>query len=395
MEMSVIDPATSQPITYPPDTVIPAAYAKTPFNLPGYPAGVTYAGMISAGDVTGDKAFYDFDARRFEFFADAVPRFTGTNLPLLKNPFHGFVKPDSLDACGAIGASFIKARRAGVGPDLRVYIDRFADYVSHQQYRLADGTVARKRPFKSCLWLDDMYMSVPLLAQMGALTGDSSYYDDAAKQVIQISARLFEPSTGLYTHSCDMDAPDDQPTYYWGRANGWAIMAMCELLDELPENHPQRPAILKLLRAHARGLASVQSGSGLWHQMLDRPDSYLETSCTAMFTYGIAHAVDRGWLNANIYGGVAVAGWNALTTRIDKEGHVTGTCMGTSYAGDYVYYYNRPAGDDPHGYGPVLMAGSEIIRLLKNPDYTVETQKGGNILVVAKAPATTNATTLP
>jgi Glycosyl Hydrolase Family 88 len=74
--------------------------------------------------------------------------------------------------------------------------------------------------------------------------------------------------------------------------------------------------------------------------------------------------VNRGWLNAGTYAPVAISGWDGLTTRIDSEGRVTGTCVGTGYAADYVYYYHRPATDDVHGYGPVLMAGSEMIKLL-------------------------------
>jgi rhamnogalacturonyl hydrolase YesR len=395
MVMRVTDPVSGEALRYPAAHELPTLSGEQSFGLTGYPAGVIYAAMLSAADATGEKAFADFDARRFQYFADTVPKFTGTDLPLKKNPFHDWVKPDSLDSCGAMGAAFVKARRAGVGPDLKILIDRFADFVSHGEYRLDDGTLARHRPFRSCLWLDDMYMSIPILSQMGALTGDQRYYDDAAKQVIQISARLFNPATGLYTHGCDMDVPDAQPSYCWGRANGWAIMAMCETLDVLPENHPQRAAILKLLRAHAKALASLQSGQGLWHQMLDRPDTVLETSCSAMFTYAIAHAVDRGWLNEEIYGPVAIAGWNGLTTRIDSQGHVTGICVATSYAADYVYYYSRPMADDEHGYGPVIMAGAEIIRLLKNPKYSFQPDKSRPVLLIEKGRNPTMMATQP
>jgi rhamnogalacturonyl hydrolase YesR len=212
-----------------------------------------------------------------------------------------------------------------------------------------------------------MYMSVPLLAQMGALTNDPAYYDDATRQVLQISSHLFVPSSGLYTHGWHEAIGDDQPHYYWGRANGWCAMATVELLSVLPVDHPKRAEIIKLLKAHAQGIASQQSGSGLWHQMLDRPDSPLETSASAMFTFAIARAVNQGWLDAGTYGPVAVSGWNAVKGKISSDGKVTGTCVGTSYADDYPYYYNRSFTDDVHGYGPVLFAGSEMIRLLNNP----------------------------
>jgi unsaturated rhamnogalacturonyl hydrolase len=372
MIMRVTLPATSQPISDPPGAEQTTIAGQRPFTSLDYPSGVAYAGMLSAGEATNDKAYTDFVASRFQFFADNLPKFKESGGVRFRNPFRNLLLPTSLDSCGALGASLIKAQRAGVGGDLKAVIDRYAEYVSHGQFRLDDGTLARGRPFANSLWADDMYMSVPLLSQMGAMTGQTIYFDDAARQVIQISARLFVPASGLYTHAWNAQAGDDQPHYYWGRANGWCIMAMVELLDVLPENHPQREEILKLLRAHAKGLASVQSGQGLWHQMLDRNDSYLETSCTAMFTYGLARAVNKGWLNAGTFGPVAIAGWNGLTTRIDADGRVTGTCVGTSYASDYVYYYNRPAGDDVHGYGPVLFAGAEMIRLMNNPRFRIQ-----------------------
>jgi rhamnogalacturonyl hydrolase YesR len=117
--------------------------------------------------------------------------------------------------------------------------------------------------------------------------------------------------------------------------------------------------------------------------MLDRTDSYTETSCSAMFTYALARGVNRGWLDASAYGPVALAGWAGLSTRIDDQGHVTGSCVGTGYADDYIYYYHRPDLDDIHGYGPVLLAGSEIIHFLKNPKFrSFGSDRGGNPVMV-------------
>jgi rhamnogalacturonyl hydrolase YesR len=338
------------------------------FAQTAYPMGVAYAGMLSAADATGDPAFNDFVVRHFQFFADNMAKapvpLTRDNLR--RNPFRNLLAPAALDDCGAIGAAFIKARRENLGPDMMPTIDRFAEYITHGQFRLPDGTLARENPFKDSLWADDMYMSVPFLAQMGALTGDGKYFDDACKTVLQLSQRLFVPSVGLYTHISNTFNADNHPHYFWGRANGWCMMAMVELLDVLPRDHPSRPEIIKQLRAHAMGVASLQSGNGLWHQMLDRTDSYTETSASAMFCYAMARAVNKGWLDAAAYGPVAEAAWNGLSARITSDGRINGTCVGTSYADDYIYYYNRPQMDDVHGYGPVLLAGSEMIRLLGN-----------------------------
>ena len=145
------------------------------------------------------------------------------------------------------------------------------------------------------------------------------------------------------------------------------IMAIVELLDVLPEDHHGREAVLELLRAHAAGLAAVQSGDGFWHQLLDRPDSYLETSATAIYAYSLAKAVNEGWIDARAYGPVAVLAWNAVSTKVNDGGQVEGTCVGTGMAFDPVFYYYRPVNVyAAHGYGPVMLAGSEMIKLTRN-----------------------------
>jgi unsaturated rhamnogalacturonyl hydrolase len=222
------------------------------------------------------------------------------------------------------------------------------------------------------LWADDFYMSVPALAEMGALTGDRVWFDDAVKNVTQMSARLFNPQLNLYTHGWNANNPD-APQFFWGRANGWAVLAMCDLLDVLPADHPGREAVLTQLRTVLRGVAQYQSGSGLWHQMLDRNDSYLETSASAIFVYGFAHAINRDWISPVTYGSIAQAGWIGVATRINAKGQVEGSCVGTTFASDQVYYYNRPASVyATHGYGPVLLAGAEMIKLLKNPAIDIQ-----------------------
>jgi rhamnogalacturonyl hydrolase YesR len=261
-----------------------------------------------------------------------------------------------------MAAAMIEAARAGIRPDqLRPRIDGYLAWVRTGQYRLPDGTLARHTPLPDTLWLDDLYMSVPALAQMGALTGDTAYFDDATRQILQFSARLFVPGKNLYRHGW-VQAMDPHPAFYWGRANGWAIVAMAELLDVLPANNPARAAILAQYRAQVSGLAAVQDGTGLWHQLLDRSDSYLETSASAMFVYAIVHGINRGWLDVNAYGPMASVSWNAVAQKVNAAGQVEGTCVGTGMAFDPMYYSCRPTNVlAAHGYGPVLLAGAEMI----------------------------------
>jgi rhamnogalacturonyl hydrolase YesR len=236
---------------------------------------------------------------------------------------------------------------------------------------LKDGTLARNRPQKNTLWLDDLYMSVPALVQMGKLTGDKKYYDDGVKQVLQFSQRMFNKEKNVYMHGW-VEEMTVHPQFHWARANGWAIMTLVEVLDVLPETHPGRKAIIQQLQAHAKGLASYQSGEGFWHQLLDRPDSYLETSATAIYAYALARAINKGWIDKMAYAPMTFLAWNAVATKVNSKGQVEGTCVGTGMAFDPAFYYYRPVNIfAAHGYGPVLLAGSEIINLLKNNSFEI------------------------
>jgi rhamnogalacturonyl hydrolase YesR len=362
--------------------------ARHPFGIVGYEWGVAYAGMLSAAEATGDPRFSDFVARRFTVLAHALPLFraqSGNSGPPYRNPVRGLIAPHALDDIGAMDAALIKARIAGVGPDLQPVIDTAAAYLSQGQFRLPDGTLARHWPVPESVWADDMYMSVPALAQTGKLTGDTRYYDDAIRQVRQISQRLFVPAKGIYRHGWISGNPDSIDIY-WGRANGWCMMAMVELLDVLPPDYPGRDDVLGLLRAQIHGVSELQSGLGLWHQLLDRSDTYLETSASAMFVFSMAHAVNKGWISP-VYGSIAQVGWNAVAGKVNARGQVEGTCVGTNFALDLPYYYFRPASPlAAHGYGPVLLAGAEMLHLLQSKDIAVSPQVG-SVYFMSKADA--------
>lgn len=335
------------------------------FRVISYEWGVTYAGMLHAAAATGDARFQDFVTRRVHFIAEqaAANREKILAQPQPRTHLHRVVAPVSLDDSGALCAALIRTFRLTADASLRPWIDNYVAYISTGQKRLADGTLARDQPFPDTLWLDDLYMSVPALAQAGALTGERRYYDDAAKQLLQFSARMFVPGKDLYRHAW-VQGMRGHPVFCWARANGWALMAAVELLEVLPENHPQRAAVLAQYQAHARGLAACQGGDGLWHQLLDRSDSYAETSASAMFVFGITRGINRGWLDALEYAPMASLGWNAVAQKVNSLGQVEGTCIGTGIGWEPTYYYYRPTSPfAAHGYGPVLLAGAEMIAL--------------------------------
>src|SRR4029079_13751711 len=132
--------------------------------------------------------------------------------------------------------------------------------------------------------------------RMGKFTGDNKYFDFAIKQVESFNKYIYDPTTGLYFHTYFHDN-NTKGVARWGRFNGWVALAQVELLNNLPANHPKRADLIKLLERQIIGYSRYQDSSGMWHQLLDKPDSYLESSVTAMFIYTITKAVNEGWIN--------------------------------------------------------------------------------------------------
>ncbi len=348
--------------------------ARTDLQIGSYEWGVTYAGMLRSAEVLGDPKYRAYVDSRVRVLARLAAHTKQALPPGMKSadfprPAHGvglrgMVLPNALDDAGALCAALIKAERAGLGAgQLRPWIDNFVGHVSRKQFRLADQTLARNRPLPNSLWLDDLYMSVPCLAQAGKLTGDSRYFDDAARQILQFHSRMYVKERGLFMHAWVQDM-QHHPAFHWARANGWALMAMAELLEVLPEAHPQRESILQIYRAHAAGITAAQGHSGLWHQLMDRRESYEETSASAMFVFGIAHGINRGWLDPLAFGPAVSIGWNAIARKVNAKGQVEGTCVGTGVGWEPMFYLYRPVHVlAAHGYGPVLLAGAEMVEL--------------------------------
>lgn len=348
---------------------------KGDFRIVSYEWGVTYAGMLLASEATGDPKYRDYVEQRLKFIGDAASQF---HKPAAhyeewegRMPLRNLINPRTLDDTGAMSAAMIKALRGGSKANLRPVVDNGLKHIMTGQHRLADGTLARMRPQPNSLWLDDLFMGVPAMAQMGKLTGESKYYDEATRQVLLFRDKMFNKENGVFMHGW-IEAMTPHPEFRWARANGWAFMTLAELLDVLPNNHPKRAEVLKLYQDHARGLASYQSGSGFWHQLLDRSDSYLETSATAIYTYAFARGINRGWIDGRSFAPATLLAWNAVSTKVNAQGQVEGTCVGTGMGFDPAFYFYRPVSKfAAHGYGPVLLAGAEVMLLLKNKKFEI------------------------
>ena len=204
-------------------------------------------------------------------------------------------------------------------------------------------------------WIDDMYMITILQLQAYRATGDKVYLDRAALEMVAYLDKLQKPN-GLFYHGPDFP-------FFWGRGNGWVAGGMAELLGELPANHPKRARIMEGYLKMMASLLKYQDAEGLWHQLIDHPESYQESSSTAMFTFAMITGVKKGWLKDEAYAQAARKGWLGVNKFIDKDGLVDKVCVGTGQTNSLDFYLNRPTEKgNPHGQAPVLWCVNALLR---------------------------------
>lgn len=340
----------------------PDIRVESPYNQWEYWNGVLGIAMLQLGNTLNDQKYIDYSKKNFNFIFDNVQYFEKQFKDNVRGAsWYQYFRMNKLDDCGAMAASLADVYEIDPQQRYMDYLQRAGDYIQKRQEILSDNTFCRLTPRRWTIWADDLYMSVPFLARMGKITNDARYFDLAVTQVENFNRYLWNPATGLYFH-CWYSDVEMNGVAHWGRCNGWVMVATTELLNYLPANHPKREKLIQLLLSHIVGVSRYQDTSGLWHQIIDKPDSYLESSCTAMFVYSVARAVNQGWIDKS-YLSIAKNGWAGLQTKIQPDGQVQDICIGTGISNDIKFYYDRPVKlNDIHGLGAVLLAGIEMMK---------------------------------
>jgi unsaturated rhamnogalacturonyl hydrolase len=215
---------------------------------------------------------------------------------------------------------------------------------------LPDGLTRQTR-----WWIDDMYMITALQLAAYRATGDRKYLERTAEEMLAYLRKLQQPA-GLFFHAPDVP-------FYWGRGDGWVAVGLTELLRDLPAKHKARKPVLAAYRKMMAALLAHQAGNGMWRQLIDKPESWEETSSTAMFTYAFVSGVKNGWLPEDTYGPAARKAWIALVGYLTPEGLLREVCIGTGKRNDIQHYLNRPrATGDTHGQAPMLWSATALLR---------------------------------
>ena len=207
-------------------------------------------------------------------------------------------------------------------------------------------------------WVDDMYMVGSLQVQAYKSTRDQIFLDRAAL-TLKVYCDSLQKENGLFFHR------EDVP-FYWGRGNGWAAAALTEVLMVLPEDHEYYSSILEAYKSMMASLKDYQGEDGMWHQLLDYPDSYPETSCTGMFLFAMASGLNKKLLPETEYLTTVVKAWNALASYVNEKGKTRNVCIGTNARNSERHYLKRlRKKGDFHGQAAVLWASSAMAELIK------------------------------
>ncbi len=259
----------------------------------------------------------------------------------------------------------------------KIALDTLCKQMSLQP-RTSDGGFWHKKIYPNQMWLDGLYMASPFLAQYAAAFNKPALFDDVALQLLTVAKHTYDPNTGLYYHGWDESKTQQwanpqtgQSPNFWSRSIGWYMMAMVDVLDFLPENHPQRPEIIQILQNLSVSLEKFQDpATQLWYQVTDKvgaEGNYLESSASAMFIYTWAKGAQKGYLDKRFLE-KAKETYQQFILKFVKNNadgtiSVTDGCAVAGLGGDpyrsgtYGYYISEPVRDnDPKATGPFIMA---------------------------------------
>ncbi len=307
---------------------------KNIYNIIIYPEVCAWYGALSFADLTKNAALSARLQARWDKLISAEEK-------------HLIPKPNHVDftVFGAIPLEIF--RQTGNRDALKLGL-WFAD----EQWAVPtdDGLTNQTR-----FWIDDMYMISAVQVQAFRATGEKKYLDRAAFEMTAYLDKLQKPN-GLFYHAPDVP-------FFWGRGNGWMAAGMTEILRDLPRDHVHFERIYRGYKTMMESLLQYQAESGMWRQLVDGPDSWEESSSTAMFAYAMVTGVKLGLLDEAAYGPAARKAWLALAARLDANGDIPDVCEGTNKLNSREYYLKRGRKvGDLHGQAPILWTASAFLR---------------------------------
>jgi unsaturated rhamnogalacturonyl hydrolase len=343
-----------------------ATYAKWNYHI-----GVYTKAMMDMCEYTGDMKYFDYVEPYYDMMIDDSANITRYKMEVF-----------NIDHVNPGKDLFALYRQTGK-KKYRMAADTLRKQMA-QHPRTSEGGFWHKMRYPWQMWLDGLYMGSPFLAQYAKEFNEPALFDDVANQVILMAKHTYDPAAGLFYHAWDesreqswADKETGRSRHFWGRGMGWFAMAQVDILDYMPEDHPQRPQLLEIVKKTADGIVKCQDPkSGVWYQVLDQGDregNYLESSASAMFVYFLFKAIRKGYLDES-YLTAAEKGYHGILETFIQENEdgtitLTSTCCGAGLGGDpyrdgsFEYYITEEiCENDPKGTGPFIWASMEYER---------------------------------
>lgn len=247
------------------------------------------------------------------------------------------------------------------------YLDAWAEWVMYEMPRTKFGGVQHivyNNENNQQLWDDTLMMSVLPIAKIGKLLNRPEYIQEAIYQILIHIEYLMDRETGLWFHGWTFDGHHNFANARWARGNSWLTIVIPEFIEllDLKENDPIRRILIQVLNAQIEALKKYQHDTGLWHTIIDDPSSYLESSASAGFAYGILKAIRKRYISKE-YTTMAEKAMQGVINNIDDDGTLLNVSFGTAMGNDLNYYRQIPLTSMPYGQSMAILCLTEYLRV--------------------------------
>jgi unsaturated rhamnogalacturonyl hydrolase len=350
-----------------PDTVAYKTEAKSyKWN---YEQGLVLEAFYRMWKLTGEEKYYDYLKNNIDYYVEPDGKIRTYNL-----------EDYNLDNI-APGRELLHLFSVTGDEKYKKAADLLIEQLQNQP-RTSEGGFWHKQRYPYQMWLDGLYMAEPFYAEYAVMFDKPEYLNDIAKQFLLINKHSKDNQTGLYYHGWDeskkqkwSNPETGQSPNFWGRSIGWFMMALVDVLDSFPNDHPDRKILEAMFVDLSQSLMNFRDeNEKLWYQIIDqveRPGNYIETSSSLMIIYSFAKGANKKYLPKS-YFDAASESFDSLKTNYiitDESGHVylqntvsVGGLGGNPYRdGSFEYYVSEPIRiNDFKGYGPLMLAAIEL-----------------------------------
>ena len=346
------------------DTMIrkfPEACTLPPEGIFHYHQGVFLSGMMNTYNICGDEKYFDY----IKAWVDSIIQQDGSIETY---------DPTRLDDIQPGILLFPLIERTGE-EKYKNALTTLIDIVRNWKKNNAGG-FWHKDIDPNQMWLDSLYMGGPIQALYAKYSGETSFMEEAVRQAIIMYENILDKNSGLMFHAWDESKKEEWAdkvtglsSEIWGRAQGWYVVALLDLIELMDDSHPEFERLRKIEKALLEKIMLYRDDTKkMWYQVVNKGNeegNWIETSCSCLFTAAIAKALRLGILDESLKDYTNEC-FNALYESIEKRGEdiiVNNVCVGTGVC-DYQEYIERPTSEnDLHGVGAYLLMCCETARI--------------------------------